>query len=160
MSTRRTTIPTRPIPRLSMGTAFFYGCAAGAIGVLAMTFGEKIEQAITGRPNSYIPGATLCRLLGMDPYHPPNCTINMIMHCGQGILVGGARGVMAYYGVRGPFADFMLTGIRLLVDQTLENVTGVGALPWTWPIGEQVIDILHKAVFAFVTGYFADNWVQ
>lgn len=30
----------------------------------------------------------------------------------------------------------------------------------TWPVGEQVIDILHKAVFALVTGYFTDKWVQ
>jgi hypothetical protein len=30
----------------------------------------------------------------------------------------------------------------------------------TWPVNEQVIDILHKAVFAFVTGYFTDRWIQ
>lgn len=30
----------------------------------------------------------------------------------------------------------------------------------TWPVNEQVIDILHKGVFAFVTGYFTDRWLQ
>jgi hypothetical protein len=30
----------------------------------------------------------------------------------------------------------------------------------TWPVSEQVIDLLHKAVFAFVTGYLTDRWIQ
>jgi hypothetical protein len=63
---------------------------------------------------------------------------------------------MGAYGIRGPFADFMFTVLRLCIDQTLENVTGVGAPPWTWPVGEQVVDILHKGVFAFVTGWVTD----
>lgn len=95
-----------------------------------MTVTEKVEQFITGRPSSYVPGATLSRLLGFDPYRPPSWTFNMLMHDGQGILVAGLRGIMSNYGLRGPFVDFMLTGMRLLVDQTLENYTGVGALPW------------------------------
>jgi hypothetical protein len=43
-----------------------------------------------------------------------------------------------------------------LNDQSLENATGVGAPPWTWPWDEQAIDIAHKAVYAFVTGAVAD----
>jgi hypothetical protein len=60
---------------------------------------------------------------------------------------------MSVYGIRGPFTDFLFTGIRLANDQTLENWTGAGAPPWTWPVWEQVIDILHKGVFAFATGF-------
>ena len=82
------------------------------------------------------------------------------MHYGQGALVGGVRGIMTFYGITGFFANFMFTGIRLLTDQTFENLTGVGALPWTWPRNEQVIDVLHKSVFAFVTGWLADMWVR
>lgn len=54
----------------------------------------------------------------------------MAMHYGQGALAGGLRGLMAWAGVRGPFADFMFMGLRLAIDQSLENGTGVGALPW------------------------------
>jgi hypothetical protein len=43
----------------------------------------------------------------------------------------------------------MFTEIRLSVDQTLENATGVGAPSWTWPRDELAIDILHKAGYAF-----------
>lgn len=60
---------------------------------------------------------------------------------------------MSTYGLRGPFVDFIFTGVRLCVDQTLENATGAGALPWTWPVNEQVLDIVHKGVYAFITGY-------
>jgi hypothetical protein len=30
----------------------------------------------------------------------------------------------------------------------------------TWPAHCQIIDMIHKAVFALVTGYFADRWIQ
>lgn len=121
-----------------------------------MTAGEKVEQAITKRPNSLVPGKTLARLLNLPPGSVPNLT----MHYGQGALVGGVRGVMSLYGIRGPFADFMFTALRLCVDQTLENITGVGALPWTWPVFEQMVDLFHKAVYATVTGYICDRWIQ
>ena len=50
----------------------------------------------------------------------------------------------------------MFTVIRLANDQTLENITGQGAPPWTWPRDELVIDVMHKGVYAFTTGLIAD----
>jgi hypothetical protein len=50
--------------------------------------------------------------------------------------------------------------LRLLNDQALENATGVGAPPWTWPVNEQVVDLLHKAVYAFATGAVADMLIE
>jgi hypothetical protein len=46
--------------------------------------------------------------------------------------------------------SFLFLNLRLLNDQTLENATGAGAPPWTWPIDEQVIDLLHKGIYALV----------
>jgi len=66
------------------------------------------------------------------------------------------RGIMAQGGLRGPRASAAFTVIRLSVDQTLENVTGQGAPPWTWPHRELAADVLHKAVYAFTTGVVAD----
>ena len=43
--------------------------------------------------------------------------------------------------------------------RALENATGAGAPPWTWPVDEQLIDLLHKATYAFVTGAVADRLV-
>jgi hypothetical protein len=133
---------------------------AGAVGVAAMTAAEKLEQAFTGRPNSYVPAHTLERLLGL-PAKPDSerLGMNWAMHWGQGIALGAVRALMARRGIRGPVGSFIFMNIRLMNDQTLENATGVGAPPWTWPVDEQVIDLLHKAVYAFATGAVADRLV-
>ncbi len=85
--------------------------------------------------------------------------MNWTMHWGQGVLLGAARGLMAEKGFRGPVGSFLFMNLRLLNDQTLENATGGGAPPWTWPTDEQAIDLLHKAICAFVTGAAADRLV-
>ncbi|PSR57150.1 hypothetical protein AHMF7605_02705 [Adhaeribacter arboris] len=125
-----------------------------------MTLAEKIEQLFTHRPDSYVPAHTLERLLGL-PHKPDEerLGLNWTMHWGQGILMGVVRGLMAELGVRGPVGSFLFMNVRLLSDQTLENVTGVGALPWTWPKDEQVIDLIHKGIYAFTTGIVADRLI-
>ena len=136
------------------------GLLAGLAGVAAMTAAEKLEQLVTNRPNSYVPAHTLERLLRL-PTRPDDerLWLNWIMHWGQGVLLGAVRGLMARRGLRGPVGSFMFMNLRLLNDQTLENATGVGAPPWTWPIDEQVVDLLHKGVYAFVTGAVADRLI-
>ncbi|ODN74350.1 hypothetical protein L202_06766 [Cryptococcus amylolentus CBS 6039] len=123
-----------------------------------MTAGEKVEQALARRPNSHVPGLTLARLLSRPDTEKEK--LNLTMHHGQGALLGLVRATMGVYGTRGPFVDFIFTGMRLSVDQTLENWVGSGALPWTWPVDEQVIDIVHKGVFAFATEYICEFWFQ
>ena len=125
-----------------------------------MTLGEKIEQRITGRPNSYVPGRTLLALLGHRPPETSQPTVaNHAMHWGTGAAVGALRGVWAASGLRGPRASAAHTAVRLAADQTFENATGVGAPPWTWPRDEQVVDLFHKAVYSFITGLVADRAV-
>ncbi|EHY59079.1 hypothetical protein HRR83_001652 [Exophiala dermatitidis] len=151
--------PARPKIRFSLLECIAIGLGAGAVGVAAMTLGEKVEQALTHRPNSYVPGKTLARLFNLDSNKWSPDTLNWAMHWGQGILAAGVRGLMSYYGIVGPFGSYLFMGVRLLVDQSLENYTGVGALPWTWPVNEQIVDLLHKAVYAAVTGYVADRLI-
>lgn len=133
------------------------GALAGLVGVAAMTAGEKLEQRLTGRPESHVPARTLERLLGLPerPGRQP-WSVNMTMHVGQAVLLGPLRGVMATAGLRGPWASALFWAVRLTNDQTLENATGSGAPPWTWPRRELVIDLLHKAVYALATGFVAD----
>ncbi|KAK4183384.1 hypothetical protein QBC35DRAFT_508135, partial [Podospora australis] len=157
---RRSTTPGKVTSPLTLSTVILYGCASGLMGVAAMTIGEKIEQAFTHRPNSYVPARTLERLIGVRAGSDSQLFgLNMAMHYGQGAAAAVIRAVMAWQGVRGPFADLIFVGVRLMIDQSLENLMGVGALPWTWPVNEQVIDILHKTVFAVATGYFCDKFV-
>jgi hypothetical protein len=88
----------------------------------------------------------------------PRCGITL-MHFGTAAAVGTLRGVWAAVGLRGPRANLAHTVVPLAVDQTLENVTGVGAPTRTWPIQEQAIDLLHKAVYSVTTGVLVDRLV-
>ncbi|MFL6446843.1 MAG: hypothetical protein ACJ746_04060 [Bryobacteraceae bacterium] len=137
------------------------GLLAGVAGVAAMTLGEKVEQSFTDRPNSYVPAETLARLLRKSPdSQHEELAMNWAMHWGQGILLGAVRGIMAEHGFRGPMGSFLFMNLRLLNDQSLENTTGAGAPPWTWPVDEQVIELIHKGVYAFVAGALADYLIQ
>ena len=114
----------------------------------------------TRRPDSYVPGRTLARLARLRDPDEDRWARNMAMHYLAGASAGALRGIMSAANLRGPFASLMHTNLRLTFDQTLENATGVGAPPWTWPRDELLIDVGHKAVYAFVTGAVTDALVS
>jgi len=125
----------------------------------SMTMSEKIEQFFTNRPNSYVPGHTVGNLLGLDRDSHPDF-LNHVHHWGLGIATTTVRAAMSYYGIIGPYSSFMFMALRLLTDEVLENSAGTSSPPWTWPINEQVLDLGHKAVFAFLSGYVCDRFVR
>jgi len=152
------------MPQDRRGPALIRAAAVGAVsglaGVAAMTAGEKVEQRLTRRPNSYVPARTLLTLLGRQPAESATPPVwNHLMHWGTGALLGALRGVWAVTGIRGPLANTKHTAVRLSFDQTLENTTGAGAPPTTWPRQELVVDVLHKAVYSVVTGIVADRLI-
>ncbi|MGW0366954.1 hypothetical protein [Streptomyces sp. NPDC002990] len=140
-----------------MKRALWQGLVAGTVGVSVMTLGEKVEQRFTGRPDSYVPARVLQRLTGLPERRGRQpSALNWAMHFGQGAALGVLRSVMAQAGLRGPWSSAKFAVVRLTNDQILENATGVGAPPPTWPRKELVVDLLHKAVYAFATGIVAD----
>jgi hypothetical protein len=137
------------------------GVVAGLVGTAVMTAVEQVEQRVTHRPDSYVPARALLTLLGRRPGdgdRPPGW--NHAMHWGTGAVLGALRGVWAAVGLRGARAHLAHTVVRLSFDQTLENGTGCGAPPRTWPAREQAWDTAHKAVYSLVTGLLAERWVQ
>jgi hypothetical protein len=127
-----------------------------------MSGSNKLEQFFTNRPNSYVPARTISNHLGItaDSYSRNFDLLNQVHHYGMGMLAGPVRAVMSYYGVIGPVATFVHTGVRIMMDQVMETSAGVSSLPWTWPINEQVVDLVHKGVYAVVTGYVCDRVVR
>src|SRR4051794_39762966 len=117
------------------------GALAGVVGAGAMAAASKLEQLATGRPDSHVPGRTLARLLRLPDADRDRWLRNMAMHYLAGATAGMVRGVMAAANLRGPFASLMHTNLRLTFDQILENATGVGGPPWTWPRDELIIDV-------------------
>src|SRR3954447_6054288 len=136
------------------------GVVAGLVGAAGMTAREENEQAPTPRPHSHAPARPLLTLLGRRPDDRNQPVVaNHAMHWATGAALGALRGVWAVVGIRGTQANVTHTVIRLAFDQTLENTTGAGAPPATWPRGERVVDFAHKAVYSFVTGLVADAWL-
>lgn len=136
------------------------GALAGLAGVAAMTAAEKVEQALTGRQDSYVPARALLSAAGRSAGDGTrSSTWNHAMHWGTGALLGALRGVWSATGVRGTEATLTHTVVRLAFDQTVENATGVGAPPRTWPRRERAVDLAHKAVYSLVTGVVADRVV-
>ena len=144
----------------NLGAAAGRGVLAGLAGAAAMTVGEKLEQRLTGRQNSFVPGRAMLAATGGNPSDRAKPLVsNHAMHWGTAGLLGALRGVWAATGIRGPEANATHTVVRLAFDQTMENLTGVGAPPATWPAGERAIDVLHKGVYALATGLVADAWI-
>jgi hypothetical protein len=141
---------------MSLTRAAAIGTFAGLVGGAAMALASKVEQSFTHRPNSYIPGHTLGRLLRLSDPDSDRWLRNMAMHYGSAALAGAIRGLMSAANLRGPFASMMHTNLRLTFDQTLENLTGAGAPPWTQPRDELLIDLAEKSIYGLVTGALTD----
>jgi hypothetical protein len=135
------------------------GAGAGVSGAAAMALTARLEQLVSGRPSSYVPAHTLAHALRLAHPDEDRISRNLAMHFGTGALAGILRGAMAAANLRGAWASAMHTNLRLTIDQTLENATGVGAPPWTWPRDELVVDLVHKAVYSFTTGALADRLI-
>ena len=135
------------------------GALSGVAGAGAMAATAKLEQLVTRRPDSYVPAHTLGRLLGLANPDRDRWARNMAMHYTTGAVVGMVRGVMSAANLRGPFASLMHANLRLSTDQILENATGAGAPPWTWPRDELVVDLAHKGIYALATGALTDALV-
>jgi hypothetical protein len=137
------------------------GAASGLAGAAVMTAGEQAEQALTKRPDSFVPARALRALTGRRSSDAPqSAPWNHAMHWGTGALLGTLRGVWSAVGMRGASATAMFAVVRLAFDQTVENATGVGAPPTSWPRREVAVDLLHKAVYAVATSLVADAVVR
>src|SRR3954454_425025 len=89
--------PGRRSERYGMATRLLLrGFAAGFVGVAGMTATEKVEQTVTGRPNSFVPAHTLERIANRPHRSDEERQwMNWAMHWGQRIALGAARELMA-----------------------------------------------------------------
>src|SRR5215210_503509 len=69
-----------------LGHAALRGMVAGLAGAGVMPAGEKLEQRVTARPSSYVPGGTLAALVGLDRLDRDRLARNLAMHYTTGAL--------------------------------------------------------------------------
>lgn len=138
---------------MSVLTMITRGLLAGLVGTVAMTISEMIEMRATGREASTVPAQVGSTLLGVHPDSDEQTgRLNTVVHWGHGALLGATRGLMSITGLRGLQATLGHFAAFWIGDVALYKVLGIAPAPWRWKRQELVIDVLHKGVYALVTG--------
>jgi hypothetical protein len=134
------------------------GMVAGAVGTVAMTISERLEMSLTGRAPSTVPGQVGAHLLpGADPAAPSDVAhLNGPVHWGHGIAMGALRGLLDVAGLHGPPATATHFALLWGGDAALYRALGIADVPWRWSGDELGADLLHKGVYAAVTGAVYD----
>ncbi len=134
------------------------GMVAGAVGTIAMTLSERLEMAVSGRQASTVPGQVGAHLLpGQDPKSTTDIErLNTPVHWAHGISMGALRGALDQAGLRGLPASAAHFALLWGGDAALYRTLGIADVPWRWDADELGADLLHKAVYAIVTGAVYD----
>ncbi|MBG6218916.1 hypothetical protein IWX75_003403 [Arthrobacter sp. CAN_A6] len=134
------------------------GMVAGFVGTTAMTVSERLEMAVTGRQGSTVPGQVGAHLLpGQDPKSTTDIErLNTPVHWAHGIIMGALRGAIHEAGLQGLPASAAHFALFWGGDAALYRALGIADVPWRWEADELTSDLLHKAVYAAVTGAVYD----
>lgn len=139
-------------------TPLMRGLVAGAVGTLAMTLTERLEMSVSGRPASQVPGQVgACLLPGSDPRSDADVQrLNTPVHWAHGVAMGPLRAALDAAGFDGPTASAIHFALLWSGDAALYRALGIAEVPWQWEAGALVTDVLHKSVYAAVTGAVYD----
>ena len=142
----------------SIGRAAALGMVAGAVGAVAMTVTQRLEMSLSGRAPSPVPGQVGAHLLpGADPASSADVArLNGPVHWGHGVAMGALRGVLDVAGIQGPAASAAHFALVWGGDAALYRTLGIADVPWRWSADELGSDLLHKGVYAAVTGAVYD----
>ena len=135
------------------------GMVAGAVGTVAMTLSERLEMAVSGREASNVPGKVGAHLLsGKDPDSSTDVArLNSPVHWAHGISMGALRGALDVAGTRGREASVVHFALLWGSDAALYRTLGIADAPWHWEADELAADLMHKGVYAAVTGAVYDT---
>ena len=142
----------------SVVRAMVRGMVAGAVGTVAMTLSERVEMSLSGRAPSTVPGQVEAHLLpSADPTSPGDVArLGGPVHWGHGVVMGALRGVLDVAGLEGPAASAAHLALVWGGDAALYRTLGIADVPWRWDADELGADLLHKGVYAVVTGAVYD----
>lgn len=135
------------------------GMLAGAVGTIAMTLSERLEMAASGREASNVPGQVGAHVVpGKDPDSDADvASLNSPTHWAHGISMGALRGALDIAGLAGPTATAAHFALVWAGDAALYRALGIADVPWRWEPDELASDMLHKGVYAAVTGAVYDG---
>ncbi len=130
------------------------GMVAGAVGTMAMTVSELLEMSLSGREGSQVPGQVGAHLLpNRDPQSTSDAaTLNNPVHWVHGISMGAVRGLLDVAGLRGPAASAARFALLWGGDTALYRALKIADVPWRWTAADLATDLLHKGLYAAITG--------
>ena len=134
------------------------GLVAGAVGTVAMTVTQRLEMAITGRQGSRVPGEVGASLLLVKDRNSSRDAVqlNVAVHWAHGIIMGALRAALDGAGFRGAPASLAHFALVWGGDAALYRTLSIADVPWRWAPDELATDVLHKGVYAAVTGVIYD----
>jgi hypothetical protein len=146
------------VSSMSLLGALSRGLIAGVVGTVAMTVSERLEMAVSGRAGSPVPGQVGAHLLpGKDPQSPSDVeALTSPVHWAHGVSMGALRGALDVAGMRGREASVAHFALVWGADAALYRALGIADVPWRWHADELASDVLHKSVYAAVTGAVYD----
>ncbi len=142
----------------STTSSLVQGALSGLIGTAAMTAAQTAEIRMTGREPSLVPGQVASKLLRLKPEDDDAMSrISMRMHWAHGMTMGVVRGLIGQSGLRGGPAAASHFALMWGGDIMLYKVLGIAPWPWQWSLEELTPDVLHKGIYAVVTGAAYDR---
>ena len=138
---------------MELWEAVLAGLFAGLVGTAAMTASQAVEIRFTGREPSMVPGQVGYSILRREPADQAGLArMNSVVHWVHGIGMGAVRGLLGLAGlgaVAGTAAHFALVWGG---DVMLYMALGLAGPPWKWKGKDLATDLLHKGIYAVVTG--------
>jgi hypothetical protein len=104
-----------------------------------------------------VPAQQYVRTVQADVMAPgPSGAAQHPVHWAHGISMGALRGALDQAGLRGLQASAAHFALLWGGDAALYRALGIADVPWRWDADELASDLLHKAVYAAVTGAVYD----
>ena len=127
------------------------GLAAGLVGTLIMTLGQRAEMALTERPPSKAPAEAVETISGIDvPDERNERLLANVVHFGYGTALGA--GLAALDEVPEPARTALYFAGAQAVGMALLQLLDLDGKPSEWDAPSAAIDVGHHLVYAVAAG--------
>ncbi|SFS00613.1 hypothetical protein [Sphingomonas jatrophae] len=126
------------------------GLAAGLVGTVVMTLGQKLEMALTDRPPSTTPAKAVETVTGIEPSKPDEARLSNATHFAYGTALGA--GLAALDRVPEPARTLAFLAMAQGTGAAILQALDLSGKPSEWGVQDAAIDVGHHLVYAVTAG--------